>query len=220
EHVRQHRPSRPAAWDRLRDFQICGGGTILHSCIYRSLDGGNHWTTQNTLADMHPGASDRPWIDVYPRKNTTPTASNPDKDTVYLEYHTFSPDDFVYVTVSNDGGKTFSPPHVIESDTSATGSSTCNTIPGGITVDQDTGTAYALWLSGNDVESNVQTECNYSQIGPFNKAWVSTGVPSGLPGIYTWTSHLAWTRQIDPVTKISDNADKIFGTIAVDKSGQ
>src|SRR5256714_13053400 len=94
----------------LYNGQICGGGTILHSCIYRSLDGGNHWTTQNTLADMHPGASDRPWIDVYPRKNTTPTASNPDKDTVYLEYHTFSPDDFVYVTVSNDGGETFSAP--------------------------------------------------------------------------------------------------------------
>src|SRR5256886_12454769 len=74
----------------LYNGQICGGGTILHSCIYRSLDGGGHWSTQNTLADMNAGASDRPWIDVYPRKNATPTASNPDKDTVYLEYHTFS----------------------------------------------------------------------------------------------------------------------------------
>jgi uncharacterized repeat protein (TIGR01451 family) len=69
----------------LYNGQICGGATELHSCIYRSLDGGQHWTTQNTLADNHPGASDRPWIDVYPRKNTTTTASNPDKDTVYLE---------------------------------------------------------------------------------------------------------------------------------------
>src|SRR2546430_17223063 len=92
----------------LYNGQICGGGTILHSCIYRSLDGGNHLTAQNTLAAMNAGASDRPWIDVYPRKNATPTASNPDKDTVYLEYHTFSPDDFVYVTVSNDGGKKLS----------------------------------------------------------------------------------------------------------------
>ncbi len=200
----------------LYNGQICGGGTILHSCIYRSLDGGNHWTTQNTLADMHPGASDRPWIDVYPRKNATPTASNPDKDTVYLEYHTFSPDDFVYVTVSNDGGKTFSPPHVIESDTSATGSSTCNTIPGGITVDQDTGTVYALWLSGNDVESNVQTGCNYSQIGPFNKAWVSRSTDGGA----TWTSHLAWQGAFDATTKIGDNADKIFSTVTVDSSHQ
>jgi uncharacterized repeat protein (TIGR01451 family) len=200
----------------LYNGQICGGATELHSCIYRSLDGGKHWTTQNILADNHPGASDRPWIDVYPKKNTTPTASNPDNDTVYLEYHTFSPDDLVYVTVSTDGGKTFSLPRIIASDTNAADPSICNTIPGGITVDQDTGTVYALWLSGNDVESNVHTGCNYSQIGPFNKAWVSVSTDGGT----TWTSHLAWQGAFDSVTKIGDNADKIFSTITVDSSHQ
>jgi uncharacterized repeat protein (TIGR01451 family) len=200
----------------LYNGQICGGATELHSCIYRSLDGGKHWTKQNMLADMHPGASDRPWIDVYPRNNTTPTASNPDNDTVYLEYHTFSPDDLVYVTVSNDGGKTFSAPHVIASDTNAADASICNTIPGGITVDQETGVVYALWLTGNDVESNVHTGCNYSQIGPFNKAWVSTSADGGN----TWTSHLAWQGAFDQVTKIGDNADKIFSTITVDSAHQ
>ena len=60
----------------LYNGQICGGATELHSCIYRSLDGGKHWTKQNMLADNHPGASDRPWIDVYPRTNSTPTASD------------------------------------------------------------------------------------------------------------------------------------------------
>jgi uncharacterized repeat protein (TIGR01451 family) len=199
----------------LYNGQICGGPTILHSCIYRSLDGGHSWTTQNILADNHPGASDRPWIDVYPKKNTTATASDPNKDTVYLEFHTFSPDDLVYVTVSHNGGSTFSPPHIIESDTNAD-DSTCNTIPGGITVDQDTGTVYALWLSGNDVESNVQTGCNYSQIGPFNKAWVSTSTDGGD----TWTSSLAWEGAFDPTTKIGDNADKIFSTITVDAAHQ
>jgi uncharacterized repeat protein (TIGR01451 family) len=200
----------------LYNGQICGGATELHSCIYRSVDGGKHWTTQNILADNHPGASDRPWIDVYPKKNSTSTASNPDKDTVYLEYHTFSPDDLVYVTVSTDGGKTFSPPHIIASDTNAADPSICNTIPGGITVDQQTGAVYALWLSGNDVESNVHTGCNYSQIGPFNKAWVSVSNDGGT----TWTSHLAWQGAFDSVTKIGDNADKIFSTITVDTSHQ
>jgi uncharacterized repeat protein (TIGR01451 family) len=199
----------------LYNGQICGGGTILHSCIYRSLDGGHTWTTRNILADNHPGASDRPWIDVYPKKNTTATASDPNSDIVYLEFHTFSPDDLVYVTVSHDGGATFSPPHVIESDTNAD-DSTCNTIPGGITVDQDTGTVYALWLSGNDVVSNLATGCNYSQIGPFNKAWVSVSTDQGS----TWTSHLAWQGAFDSATKIGDNADKIFSTITVDSGHQ
>ncbi len=201
----------------LYNGQICGLPTELHSCIYRSLNGGATWTAQNRLADNHPGASDRPWIDVYPKKNTTPTASDPNKDRVYLEFHTFSPDDLVYVTTSTDGGATFGPPIPIEAGTnSAIPDSGCNTIPGGITVDQDTGTVYALWLSGNDVESNVVTGCNYSQIGPFNKAWVSVSTDGGT----TWTPHLAWLGAFDPVTKIGDNADKIFSTITVDSAHQ
>jgi uncharacterized repeat protein (TIGR01451 family) len=197
--------------------QICGGATTLHSCIYRSLNGGATWTQRNNHADMHPGAADRPWIDVYPQNNTTPTAGNPDNDRVYLEFHTFSPDDLVYVTTSTDGGLNFGPPIPIETGTNtALPDSGCNTIPGGITVDQSTGKVYALWLSGNDTESNVQTGCNYSQIGPFNKAWVSVSSDGGT----TWTSHLAWQGAFDVVTKIGDNADKIFSTITVDAAHQ
>ena len=203
----------------LYNGQICGDPqNILHTCIYRSLDGGVTWPQRTDLADNHPGASDRPWIEVYPHNSDTPW--NPDQTTVFLEYHTFSPEELAYVTMSIDGGKSFGLPQMITTDTNAIVGSGCNTIPGGVVVDQSTGTAFALWLSGNDVESNVQTGCNYSQIGPFDKAWVSTGVPSGVPGVYTWTSHLAWAGQIDPVTKIGDNADKIFATIAVDQSGQ
>jgi uncharacterized repeat protein (TIGR01451 family) len=201
----------------LYNGQICGLPTELHSCIYRSVDGGSTWTVQNRLADNHPGASDRPWIDVYPKKNTTPTATDPSKDRVYLEFHTFSPDDLVYVTTSTDGGATFGPAIPIEAGTnSAIPDSGCNTIPGGITVDQDTGTVYALWLSGNDVASNVVTGCNYSQIGPFNKAWVSVSTDGGT----TWTPHLAWQGAFNAVTKIGDNADKIFSTITVDSAHQ
>jgi hypothetical protein len=198
----------------LYNGQICGGATILHTCIYRSLDGGKTWPQKTQAADVNPGASDRPWIDVYPKQ--TGGSWNPDLTTVYLEYHTFSPDDLAYVTVSHDGGKTFSPPHVVTSDTNAISGSGCNTIPSGVAVDQRSGAVYALWLSGNDVASNVTTGCNYSQIGPFDKAWVSVSTDGGT----TWTSHLAWQGNFDPVTKIGDNADKIFGTISVDQTGQ
>jgi hypothetical protein len=202
----------------LYNGQICGDAqNILHTCVYRSLDGGNTWR-KTQLADGHPGASDRPWIELYP--HASDQAWNPDQTTVFLEYHTFSPEELAYVTVSIDGGATFSQAQMITTDTNAIAGSGCNTVPGGVVVDQTTGTAYALWLSGNDVESNLQTGCNYSQIGPFDKAWVSTGVPTIVPGQYMWTSHLAWEGTIDPVTKAGDNASKIFANIAIDQGGQ
>ena len=78
----------------LYNAQICGDATALHTCLYRSDDGGHTWS-KTSLADMHPGASDRPWIDVYPKHASG--SWNPDQTRVYLEYHTFSPDDLVYV---------------------------------------------------------------------------------------------------------------------------
>ena len=198
----------------LYNAQICGPPAALHTCVYRSLDGGRTWPQQTLAADSNPGASDRPWIDVYPKD--TGGAWNPDLTTVYLEYHTFSPEDLAYVTVSHDGGKTFSPPRLVTTDTNAINGSACNTIPSGVAVDPHSGAVYALWLSGNDVASNATSGCNYSQIGPFDKAWVSTSTDGGL----TWTSHLAWEGRFDAATKIGDNADKIFGTISVDGAGQ
>jgi uncharacterized repeat protein (TIGR01451 family) len=192
----------------LYNGQICGGATSLHTCIYRSTDGGITWQTRNTLADNHPGASDRPWITVLP-------GTDPDHDTVYLEFHAFSPDVLVYVTKSTDGGLNFGPAIPVEQGTNAT-DSTCNTIPGGIIVDHSNGNVYALWLSGNDVTQNVITGCNYSQIGPFPKAWVSKSTDGGT----TWTPVLAYQGAFNAATNVGDNAGKIFSTISEDTSGQ
>jgi hypothetical protein len=197
----------------LYNAQICADAFALHSCLYRSLDGGRTWPLKSEPADMHPGAADRPWIDVYPHSGTE---ANPDLTRVYLQYHTFSPDDLTYVTVSSDGGRTFSPPRLISQDTNALGGSFCNTIPSGIVAEDRTGWVYALWLSGNDVGANLTTGCNYSQIGPFNQAWVSVSKDGGA----TWSSHLAWKGAFDSATKVGDNASKIFGSITVDRAHQ
>ena len=190
--------------------QICGSATTLHTCIYRSTDGGTTWEQRNMLADMHPGAADRPWIAVKP-------GATPDQDTVYLEFHTFSPEDLVYVTKSTDGGLNFGPPIPPETGTnSAIPDSGCNTIPGGVIVNQSNGDVYALWLSGDDVAQNVATGCNYSQIGPFTKAWVSRSTDAGT----TWTPALAFQGAFDPTTFVGDNAGKIFSTITQDTGGQ
>jgi uncharacterized repeat protein (TIGR01451 family) len=199
--------------------QFCTGAFTLHACLERSIDSALTWPLHTDIADMHPGAADRPWIEVFPHRRSTLAAAqawNPDNTRVYMEYHTFSPEELAYVTVSADGGHTFSEAKLITSDTNALVGSGCNTVPGGIGVDENDGTIYALWLSGNDVASSVVTGCNYSQIGPFNKAWVSRSTDGGN----TWTANLAWQGPIDLVTKIGDNADKIFATISVDQVGQ
>jgi uncharacterized repeat protein (TIGR01451 family) len=199
--------------------QFCSGAFMLHACFERSPDGGATWPLHTDIADMHPGAADRPWLEVFPHKRSTLAAAqawNPDNTRVYLEYHTFSPEELAYVTVSADGGHTFSEAKLITSDTNALVASGCNTVPGGIGIDEATGTVYALWLSGNDVASSTVTGCNYSQIGPFNKAWVSRSTDGGN----TWIATLAWQGALDLVTKIGDNASKIFATLSVDQAGQ
>jgi hypothetical protein len=122
----------------------------------------------------------------------------------------------VYVTSSTDGGQTFGPPILVEQGTNALQSSGCNTIPSGVAVDQSNGDVYALWLSGDDVVQNEVSGCNYSQLGPFDKAWVSKSTDGGL----TWTPSLVWHGNLDITTQVGDNADKLFGTIAIDRSGQ
>ncbi len=194
--------------------QICGVPAALHTCVYRSTDGTQTWPQQTIAADSNPGASDRPWIAVDP--TSTAGSWDPANTTVYLEYHTFSPDDMVYVTKSTDGGATFGPPMNVTNDPNALSASSCNTIPSGVVVDPNNHYVYVLWLSGNDVTANTASGCNYSQLGPFDKAWVSVSTDGGT----TWTAYQAWHGKYDPTTLQGDNADKIFGTISVDQAGQ
>jgi hypothetical protein len=193
--------------------QICGNASNeLHSCVYRSTNGGRTWR-ETQLADNNPGASDRPWIAVY----SNPRAPrNPNRDTVYLEYHTFSPDDLTYITVSHDGGATFGAPIPLPDTTASANGSACNTYPGGVVVDQRTGTAYAVWNSGNDAFANNSSGCNYSSLGPFTKAWVATSSDGGA----TWKAHLAWHGRYNALTHVGDDNDMGFVSIAVDRGHQ
>jgi hypothetical protein len=204
----------------LYNGQICGVGAVLHTCISRSDDGGASWAFETQAADMHPGASDRPWIDVYPKTSSGPWSA--DQTTVFLEYHTFSPDDLTYATISTDGGRTFTAPVPLTQNLPSAGSSFCSTIPSGTVADQKhPGTVYFLWLSSQNAVYSSTTGCNYSQIQIFNEAWVSTCHTTGLPApALRCAARLAWRGNIDTLGHNGDNADKIFGTISQDLGGQ
>jgi hypothetical protein len=193
--------------------QICGNVTnALHTCVYRSTDGGRTWR-ETQIADNNPGASDRPWIAVY----SDPKAPHsPNRDTVYLEYHTFTPDDLTYVTVSHDGGATFGLAVPLPNTIPSANGSACNTYPGGIVVDQSNGTVYTVWNSGDDAFANTTSGCNYTSLGPFTKAWVATSTDGGR----SWSTHLAWHGRYDPSTHIGDDNDMGFVSIAVDRAHQ
>jgi uncharacterized repeat protein (TIGR01451 family) len=190
----------------------------LQACLHKSTNGGTSWTT-TTIANVSPNPIDRPWIEVYPKLGATATITSTSQTRVYLEYHTFT-DGQTYVNTSTDGGTTFGPPFPAAVGTnSAIADSNCNTVPSGVAVDQRNGTAYALWLSGDDVAQDVMTGCNITQIGPFNKAWISKSTNDGL----TWTipsAGPAWTGFFDPTTDTGDNANKLFGSVSVDYAGQ
>lgn len=195
--------------------QLCSGTIGSHVCLHRSLDGGQTWPQRTDFPDLQPGTSERPWLDVFPRRpsNATP---NPDATRVYVQYHTRATEELPVVAVSTDGGKTFGEPRVVTTGTNARTGSLCNTIPAGVAVDQTHGTIYALWLSGGDVSAGGATGCNYPAIGPYTKAWVSVSADGGD----TWTARLAWQGNYDPLTKIGDSANKTFPSLAVDAGGQ
>src|SRR6202007_1864276 len=95
--------------------------------------------------------------DVYPKLGSTATITSTAQTRVYLEYHTFS-DGQVWLNTSTDGGATFGPPTPAAVGTnSAIPDSNCNTVPGGVYVDQRNGTVYAVWLSGGDVAQEIPT---------------------------------------------------------------
>jgi uncharacterized repeat protein (TIGR01451 family) len=198
--------------------EFCSDGTGLNPCVHKSTDGGTNWTTTSD-ANVVQNPVDRPWIDVYPKLGPTATITSTTQTRVYLEYHTFS-DGQVWLNTSTNGGASFGPPTLATVGTnSAVPDSNCNTVPGGVYVDQRNGTAYALWLSGDDVAQDIVTGCNITQIGPFNKAWVSKSTNEGL----TWmipTIGPGWTGFYDATSNTGDNAAKFFASAAVDYAGQ
>src|SRR5438067_5750250 len=117
-----------------------GGPTCAQTPIQirnaATLDG-TTWTRQAT-AGCQPLQIDRPWLAAYTPKQYRGTDGAASHTSLYYEYHDFGLSN-VWVETSTDGGQTWGPTGVsaVEPGSAQALTSTCNTIPGGIAVDEN-----------------------------------------------------------------------------------
>src|SRR5207237_259360 len=148
---------------------------------------GSTWTRQAT-AGCQPRQTDRPWLAAYTPpayRGTDQAASHTD---LYYEYHDFGLSN-VWLETSTDGGQTWAPTAVsaVEPGSVQALTSTCNTIPDGVAVDQNgahQGRIYVLWET-SDLNENAAQGCDYTQ--PEYDVYVATSTD----GSNTFVNHKA-----------------------------
>jgi hypothetical protein len=172
---------------------------ILQVKLAYSDDRGASWTI-NDVAAVNPSLIDRPWLAVYPGVSAP-------ADSIYISYHDFSASQ-IWVASSHDGGGTFVQTNVFANNPTAEVESFCNTVPGGLEVDRETGEVYVQWITADPVANTTQG-CNISQAENFHQVWVAHSANGGL----TWDAHQVFDGGS------TTNTDEIFPTLAVDDSG-
>lgn len=206
-------------WGNLSATSDCGPIEIRNAA---ALDGST-WTRQTTAGCM-PAQIDRPWLASYTPPQYRGTAQAADHTSLYYEYHDFGASN-IWVNVSTDGGQSWSQPiNAVQPGSPQALTSTCNTIPGGIAVDQNgahRGRIYAVW-STSDLHENIVQGCNYTQGEAFDHIFLSYSDDGGQ----TWTSTTVFNDPCDPnppapPSNPSDCQDvsELFTSIAVDDAG-
>jgi hypothetical protein len=204
-----------------------GGPTCAETPIQirsaATLDGAT-WTRQAT-AGCQPLQIDRPWLAAYtpPQYRGTDQASG--HTNLYYEYHDFGLSN-IWVESSTDGGQTWAPTAVsaVQPGSPQQLTSTCNTIPGGIAVDENgthRGRIYAVWET-SDLNENAAQGCDYTQAEAFDHIFLSYSDDGGT----TWTSRTVFNDPCAPnppappaQPTACQDVSEIFTSIAVDQAG-
>jgi len=183
------------------------------------------WTRQ-AGAGCQPAQVDRPWLAAYtpPAYRGTDQAEN--HTSLYVEFHDFGASN-IWVETSTDGGQTWGATGnpAIQAGSVAQQTSTCNTTPGGIAVDQNgshKGRIYATWLT-SDLPSNAGTGCNYTEAQAFDHLFISYSDNGGA----TWISKTVFNDPCapnpptppNPTSNNCQDMQEIFAPVAVDDAG-
>ncbi|TMK72279.1 MAG: exo-alpha-sialidase [Actinobacteria bacterium] len=210
-------------WGNLAQGGVTCANSPIEIRAAATIDGGT-WTRQAT-AGCEPLQIDRPWLAAYtpPAYRGTDQASS--HTSLYYEYHDFGVSN-IWVEGSTNGGETWAPTSVsaVQAGTPEALTSTCNTIPGGIAVDENgthQGRIYAVWET-SDLNENAVQGCNYTQAEAFDHIFLSYSDDGGA----TWTSRTVFndpcapnppTPPANPST--CQDVSEIFSSIAVDQAG-
>lgn len=206
-------------WGNLSNASDCGPIEIRNAV---TLDGLT-WTRQMT-AGCQPAQIDRPWLAAYTPPQYRGTAQADAHTSLYYEYHDFGESN-IWANLSTDGGKTWSNPiNAVQPGSAQQLTSTCNTIPGGIAVDQNgahRGRIYAVW-STSDLHENITQGCNYTQGEAFDHIFMSYSDDGGQ----TWTSTTVFNDPCAPNPPVPpsnpstcQDVSELFTSVAVDDAG-
>jgi hypothetical protein len=200
----------------------CGGPFQMHGAT--SKDRGTTWTPV-VISNCQAAQVDRNWTAAYTPPADRGTTNAVSHTYVYNEYHDFGPS-HIWVATSADGGATYpmTPVSAMQTGSVQEAASFCNTVPGGVAVDQrgaHQGRVYAVWTT-SDLANNAGQGCNLSQAEAFDHLFVSYSDDHGA----TWTSRTAFNDPCAPnppvpPTKPTDCQDmsEIFTSVAVDDAG-
>jgi hypothetical protein len=188
-----------------------------------SSDQGKTWHAND--AGCQPYEVDRPWTAAYTPPQYRGTAQALTHTMVYNFYHDFAPTDAVWVSRSTDGGATWLTPDSLAAQPGSIQqlSSTCNTTPGSIAVDQrgpHAGRVYVAWAS-SDLQNSIATGCNYTQAQAFDHLYFSYSDDGGS----TWTSGTVFNDpcdQLPPAPAVSTTCQDMaafWTSTAVDDAG-
>jgi len=199
---------------------MCGGPINIRGAT--SIDQGTTWTAYD--ATCQPAQVDRDWVAAYTPPQFRGTAAATSHTWVYFEYHDFAVSD-IWLARSSDGGQTWDPvQHSAIQPGGAAFASLCNTVPGGVAVDQGgahPGRVYVVWET-SDLASNGGNGCNYTQAQPFDHVFLSYSDDNGV----TWTSTTVYNDPCAPNPpapptnpSLCQDGSEIFTPLAVDNAG-
>jgi hypothetical protein len=218
-----HTGNNAVFWGNLGQGGPTCAGSPIQIRDAATIDGST-WTRQET-AGCQPAQIDRPWLAAYTPAAYRGSDQAASHTNLYYEYHDFGASN-IWVEISTDGGQTWSPTAVsaVQPGSPQEATSTCNTIPGGIAVDENgahRGRIYAVWET-SDLNENAVQGCNYTQAEAFDHIFLSYSDDGGA----TWTSHTVFNDPCapNPPTPPTDptacqDVSEIFSSIAVDQAG-